>query len=84
MFFHVNEKHLADIIANQLAREQQEIKDKEAKAEYDGHSLTFLQGRDGLTVIDAEPPLTKEVEDNPNLEVGKTDVFTSHGWVSKK
>jgi hypothetical protein len=62
-FSSLDEKTLADIIANQRKREE---KAKTGKAEkpglmYDGHRLTF-RDLPGGTVIDSDPPLVTDVK----------------------
>jgi hypothetical protein len=80
MFFHLDEKTLADIIANQSKREKQ-ASEKQPTFEYDGHVLKFYGGRDGSVVVDATPPLIKVVEGDKNAPHGDVDKLTPHGWV---
>ena len=79
-FFHINEKTLKDIIENQQKRDKEAF---EKSGEYDGHKLTFMQGFDGKLIVDANPPLIKEVEHNPEAQAVEVEVLTARGWARK-
>lgn len=79
-----NEKTLRDIIENQRKREEA-LKQEQPKPglEYDGHVLQIFQGLDGSTLIEATPPLIKEIEGDKSAPAGDVDVLTPSGWVRK-
>lgn len=83
MFFKLDEKTIADIIANQKKREQKAEETKPVY-EYDGHVLKFYMGRDGSTVVDATPPLIREIEGDKNAPHSDVDILTPGGWAKKK
>lgn len=64
MFFRIDEKTLKDAIENQKKREEAAAKSAAATFEYDGHKLKFTDLPDGSVIVDADPPLVKEVKEN--------------------